>query len=656
MTGMGSPAGSGDASTVSAFHHALSSQGALIVVFAAVVLVAWNQLRSMQYRRAVQRGETFPPPLPARPAEPAARRFLRIAFGLFWVFDGLLQLQSAMPTGLAGSVIEPSAATSPSWVRHLVDVGTTVWRDHPSTAAASVVWIQLGVGFLLLVAPRGLWSRGAGLVSVGWGLVVWAFGEAFGGILAPGLTVLFGAPGGVVFYVVAGGLIALPEIVWSGRRLGRIILGSTGVFLLAFALLQAWPGRGFWQGTTAGRPGTLAAMVGQMAETPQPHPLSSMVASFESFDGAHGWGVNLFAVVAMAAIGLVFLGGSGAGRRLLFPAIVAFAVLCAVDWILIEDFGFWGGLGTDPNSMPPLLAVAVTGYLGIDRPAQAGVGADDEEEKIADADPSPAMADDPPVPEPIASDEAEPQLVSAGAVSLPSVPPKDPSARRSWWEQVDPRYAARVAAAVASIAIVLIGAAPMAAATVNRTADPSVTEADNGPPSVVDGPAPGFNLTDPDGTPVSLGDLRGHTVVLTFLDPVCTTDCPIIAQELRVTNSMLGSVSADVRFVAVVANPVYRSPQVVVAFNHQEGLDTMANWTFLTGSTDALQAAWNAYGISVESAPAGGMVVHSDVVFVIDARGRLRRVVNADPGADTASSQSSFSGLLTSQIHQVLHQ
>ena len=173
---------------------------------------------------------------------------------------------------------------------------------------------------------------------------------------------------------------------------------------------------------------------------------------------------------------------------------------------------------------------------------------------------------------------------------------------------------------------------------------------------MVDSPAPGFVLTDERGNPVSLADLRGHTVVLTFLDPVCTTDCPIIAQELRVTNSMLGSDSANVRFVAVVANPVYRSAQVVAAFNRQEGLDTMSNWTYLTGSSAALRAVWNAYGVTVETAPAGGMIAHPDIVFIIDAQGQLRRVVNSDPGSASASTESSFSGLLATQIDQVLHQ
>jgi hypothetical protein len=53
------------------------------------------------------------------------------------------------------------------------------------------VWIQVGIGVWLLAASRGALSRLAGLLSVGWGLVVWAFGESFGGIFAPGLTWLF---------------------------------------------------------------------------------------------------------------------------------------------------------------------------------------------------------------------------------------------------------------------------------------------------------------------------------------------------------------------------------------------------------------------------------------------------------------------------------
>ena len=76
-----------------------------------------------------------------------------------------------------------------------------------------------------------------------------------------------------------------------------------GLFLIGMAVLQAWPGRGFWQGTAHGQPGTLAGMTQSMAPTPQPHFLSAWVSAFTAFDEAHGFAVNLFAVVALAVTG-----------------------------------------------------------------------------------------------------------------------------------------------------------------------------------------------------------------------------------------------------------------------------------------------------------------------------------------------------------------
>src|ERR1019366_6790146 len=180
---------------------------------------------------------------------------------------------------------------SPPWARTVVNVGATVWSKHPVGAAASVVWIQIGLGLWLLVAPRGWWSRLGGLASASWGMVVWVFGESFGGVFASGVTWMFGAPGAVVFYVVAGTLVALPERHWYRERLARVILVLIGVFYIGMAVLQAWPGRGFWQGRAHGATGagTLAAMAHQMSQTPQPRLLASWLVAFSSFDDAHGW-------------------------------------------------------------------------------------------------------------------------------------------------------------------------------------------------------------------------------------------------------------------------------------------------------------------------------------------------------------------------------
>ena len=190
MPGMNSGLNSDNPALVAAFRSALLHQGILVLAVFGVLALAW----------AVTRGWARPPGAraPGRgavQAEPLWRHVLRIGFGVLWIFDGLLQAQPAMAGGLPAQVIKPAAASSPDWVQHLVNWAGTSWSYHPVQAAAAVVWIQIGIGIWLITAPRGPWSRLAGLASAGWGLVVWTFGEAFGGIFAPGLTWLFGAPG-----------------------------------------------------------------------------------------------------------------------------------------------------------------------------------------------------------------------------------------------------------------------------------------------------------------------------------------------------------------------------------------------------------------------------------------------------------------------------
>ena len=297
-----------------------------------------------------------------RDAEARARWLLRTGFGVLWIFDGLLQAQPKMAGGLATQVIEPVATSSPGWVQHLVNWGGTVWSYHPVQAGAASVWIQVGIGVWLIAAARGPWSRLAGAASVAWGLIVWVFGESFGGIFAPGLSWLTGAPGGVLFYVAAGALIALPEDAWRSPRAGRLLLAGLGVFFAGMAVLQAWPGRGFWQGSAGGKPGTLSGMVKEMAGTPQPRFLSSLLSGFASFATRYGFAVNLVVVIALAAIGAAFLTGR---PRLVRYAMWSGIVFCLADWVLVQDLGFLGGLGTDPNSMIPLILLFSAGYLAL---------------------------------------------------------------------------------------------------------------------------------------------------------------------------------------------------------------------------------------------------------------------------------------------------
>src|ERR1700733_1173856 len=298
MPGMNSGLNDNNPTLVAAFRAALLHQGIYVLLIFAILAVAWVSAR--EWLRPARAARFVTP-------EPAWRQLLRVGFGVIWIFDGLLQAQPAMAAGLPSQVIEPTASSSPAWVQHVVNWAGTTWSYHPIQAGASAVWIQLGIGVWLIAAPRGFWSRLAGLASVAWGLVVWVFGEAFGAIFAPGLTWLFGAPGAALFYCAAGALLALPPGAWRTPRLGRLTLAGMGAFFVGMAVLQAWPGRGFWQGTLHGQAGPLTGMIQDMSQTPQPHFLASLVADFGNFVAAHGFAVNLVTVIALAAIGAAFL-------------------------------------------------------------------------------------------------------------------------------------------------------------------------------------------------------------------------------------------------------------------------------------------------------------------------------------------------------------
>jgi cytochrome oxidase Cu insertion factor (SCO1/SenC/PrrC family) len=631
---MGSNPGAAEAFLAGAFRSALVHQLVIIAIIALVLLAAWTVIRWRVPEATASGGEAVPW------REPTARRVLRTAFGGLWLLDGILQLQPAMPAGLADQVIGASASSSPGWVQSLVNWSVTLWDYHPVTAAASAVWIQVGIGLALLFAPRGLWSRLSALAGVGWGLVVWVFGEAFGGIFAPGPSVLFGAPGAALLYAAAGALVALPDRAWRRRWPGRALLGVTGAFFLIMAVVQAWPSNGFWDGTVAGKPGPLASMIQDMAATPQPRAFAVLVTAFGNLAQSDAAAVNLVAVLVLAAGGAALCATAArpapwpapeglapsAGRAQRY-AVVALAACCLAIWLLFEDLGFFGGLGTDPNSMIPLVVLFTAGYLGL----------------------APE-----PVPEPQAAGTPAAETPAEGSTAAGEAPVPGGRIRRlGRMAARNPGYAIATAGA---LAVALVGAAPMALASETPNADPVVAEANSGVVSAFSEPAPGFTLTSQQGTPVALSALRGKTVLLTFLDPVCTTDCPLIAREMLLADQQLGARARDVELVAVVANPTYLSTAYIQAFDRQEGLDAVPNWLYLTGSLGQLQAVWDHYGVQVANSPAGAMTSHDDLAFVISSQGIIKSELDADPGPGTAVTTSSFATLMADSVQHAMNE
>lgn len=547
------------------------SVGALALTGAAWLL-ARSRTGAGQRTRAWLTGRS------ATQAEPSGRRFLRIALGLLWVLDGLLQAQPDMPAGFVRDMIAPGAAASPDWLASVVNSVAGAWTDHPVTADAATVWIQIGLGVWILAGGRGVLSRVGLWTSLGWSLFVWVFGEFLGGLLAPGASWLAGSPGPVLIYAAAALLLLLPWSWWESGRCATLVRRVVAGWLLIGAVLQAVPWEGSWSAAGLSEP------FANGVATKQPAALRQPIVWMLTLSRDHPAAVNAVLVVALAGIAL----GLWWSRRVVF-AVTAFA-LCALTWWLAQDFGVLGGVGTDPQAALPLALLL--------------------------------------------------------AAALPRRTTGEESARAPAPEA---RRPSRLRAPVAAGAVVLgIGATVLAPLTIVAAIvgppDAAAVAADSGGGVLVvpDQPTPRFALPDQNGKTITSGGLQGKLTMMTFLDPVCSDDCPLIANQLAQADRELGSLAKRVQIVAVDTNPVFHHISDVAAFTTSHGLAKLPNWHFLAGPVSTLQSLAADYGIAVQ-VPTVGMIEHGEGIFFLSASGR--EVAYLGDGAN--------SGLTTTYAHVV---
>ena len=75
-------------------------------------------------------------------------------------------------------------------------------------------------------------------------------------------------------------------------------------------------------------------------------------------------------------------------------------------------------------------------------------------------------------------------------------------------------------------------------------------------------------------------------------------------------------------FLSVTAQPDVDTPAVLYAYANHLGVD-LASWAFVTGPPHAVQAVWQAFGLTVKRR-AKGVVDHPAWTFLIDREGMVR--------------------------------
>ena len=128
-------------------------------------------------------------------------------------------------------------------------------------------------------------------------------------------------------------------------------------------------------------------------------------------------------------------------------------------------------------------------------------------------------------------------------------------------------------------------------------------------------PLPPFTLTDQDGKSFDSNSLEGKVWVGSFFFVSCPAICWRMNQALA--DLQLSAPGDQVRYISITSDPDTDTPEVLTRYAEKLQADP-ARWTFLTGSSQAIEA------VGLSMLVAAKKEAHSSKAIVLDARGRMR--------------------------------
>lgn len=315
----------------------------ITIIFIAIIWVIKNHFSKLSPKLLT---------LFSTPDHIRAKDFLRLSLAAFWILDGVLQAQPAMAGSFPSHVIGSVSNSQPFWLEYILRWETYLWQLHPRSFDIATVMIQVGLGIIILgtnnssQAKFGLW------LSIAWSSLVWVGGEALGGLLAPGASVIFGSPGAALFYAIAAAILMMPNDIWYTNKASNLIRYLVGGLFIFGSVLEVVPSERLWS------PKYLSNMFATMANTPQPSFLSSPMADVAhwSSQAPFAWNASISVIMLILGLGLIF--GKNVNGWLLGTGI-----FLIIQWWIGQDFGVLGGTGTDPNLAAIILIFLITAKL-----------------------------------------------------------------------------------------------------------------------------------------------------------------------------------------------------------------------------------------------------------------------------------------------------
>ncbi|HEX5605245.1 MAG TPA: SCO family protein, partial [Candidatus Binatia bacterium] len=125
------------------------------------------------------------------------------------------------------------------------------------------------------------------------------------------------------------------------------------------------------------------------------------------------------------------------------------------------------------------------------------------------------------------------------------------------------------------------------------------------------------------GKRLSLNDLRGKVIAISFIFASCADTCPLLTAKMVFLQNKLGSAfGPEVRFLSVTVDPERDTPEVLKHYAAAYHANARG-WAFLTGTKAEIREVAKRYGIYYKKTPRGD-VDHTFLTSLVDRHGNLR--------------------------------
>ena len=136
------------------------------------------------------------------------------------------------------------------------------------------------------------------------------------------------------------------------------------------------------------------------------------------------------------------------------------------------------------------------------------------------------------------------------------------------------------------------------------------------------GPAPDFALTDENGQPFKLSDLRGKWILLAYGYTHCPDVCPLTLSHLRDVKKIVDPNGDQVQVAFVTIDPERDTPDILRQYVGHFDQQFTQKFKGLSGTPQEIAQAAQAYNVKYEkkdsTSAAGYTMAHTAEVYLID--------------------------------------